>query len=77
MVYCHLDRPGLHLQARLLRQVLGEPVQVEGREGTLGPPAEFLHRLIYLTVATLIRETVSLKWLQILAGRWVRMMQFR
>ena len=50
---------------------------VDGLQGTLAPPAEFVRRLVHLTVTTLHRPRLTLKWMQILAGRWVRAMQFR
>ncbi|CAK0796360.1 unnamed protein product, partial [Prorocentrum cordatum] len=49
-------------------QSLGEAI--DGDRGTIGPPAEFVRRLISLTLATLQRPTVTQKWMQILAGRW-------
>ncbi|CAK0822773.1 unnamed protein product, partial [Prorocentrum cordatum] len=56
-------------------QSLGEAI--DGERGTIGPPAEFVRRLISLTLATLQRPTVTQKWMQILAGRWVRRLLFR
>ncbi|CAK0802495.1 unnamed protein product, partial [Prorocentrum cordatum] len=56
-------------------QSLGEAI--DGERGTIGPPAEFVRRLISLTLATLQRPTVTQKWMQILAGRWVRYLLFR
>ncbi|CAK0792825.1 unnamed protein product, partial [Prorocentrum cordatum] len=50
---------------------------IDGDRGTIGPPAEFVRRLISLTLATLQRPTVTQKWMQILAGRWVRCLLFR
>ncbi|CAK0879486.1 unnamed protein product, partial [Prorocentrum cordatum] len=43
---------------------------IDGARGTMSPPADFIRRLVSLTLATLKRGTVAQKWMQMLAGRW-------
>ena len=54
---------------------------VDGVEGTIRPPPPFVRRLRHFTVSSLIEGSRSPglihKWLQILAGRWVRCCMFR
>ncbi|CAK0898854.1 unnamed protein product, partial [Prorocentrum cordatum] len=50
---------------------------VNGEQGTIGPPGEFCRKVIVLAPHTLRRPRVTQKWLQVLAGRWVRMMLYR
>ena len=38
-------------------------------------PSETIRKLVSLTVTTLCRPRVSKRWMQILGGRWVRVMQ--
>ncbi|CAK0819392.1 unnamed protein product, partial [Prorocentrum cordatum] len=62
--------------ARELQTVsLGEAI--DGELGTIGPPKEFVLRLVSLTLETISREKVAQKWMQIFAGRWVRCFLFR
>ncbi|CAK0839771.1 unnamed protein product, partial [Prorocentrum cordatum] len=56
-------------------QSLGEAI--DGAQGTIGPPAQFVQRLVSLTIETLKRESVTQKWMKILAGRWVLCLLFR
>ncbi|CAK0903887.1 unnamed protein product, partial [Prorocentrum cordatum] len=56
-------------------QSLGEAI--DGAQGTIVPPAQFVQRLVSLTIETLRRKVVAQKWMQILAGRWVRCLLFR
>ncbi|CAK0904679.1 unnamed protein product, partial [Prorocentrum cordatum] len=56
-------------------QSLGEAI--DGAQGTIGPPAQFVQRLVSLTIEALRRKVVTQKWMQILAGRWVRCLLFR
>ncbi|CAK0884801.1 unnamed protein product, partial [Prorocentrum cordatum] len=50
---------------------------VNGEQGAIWPPGEFCHRVAALTLYTLRRQRVAQKWMQVLAGRWVRMMLYR
>ena len=50
---------------------------VDGLQGTIGPPAEYCRKVVSLTLHTLRRPRVTQRWLQVLAGRWVRMMLYR
>ena len=51
--------------------------QIDGFQGVIVPPAVFVRQLIHFTLATLNSSRVGRKWMQILAGRWVRVFQFR
>ena len=48
-----------------------------GAQGTISAPPDFVKKLVHFTLVTLNRKRVSQKWMQILAGRWIRMMQYR
>ena len=50
--------------------------RVEGTLAHIGPPQLFVARLVHFTMTSLAGGPVSLKWLQILAGRWVRLFQY-
>ena len=51
--------------------------EVDGREGTLGPSAERLTKLIQATLVVIGRPNLNLKWVQVIAGRWVHVLAFR
>ena len=51
--------------------------EVDGREGTLGPSAERLTKLIQATLLVIGRPNLNHKWVQVIAGRWVHVLAFR
>ena len=53
---------------KILGSVLVEGVRVR-------PPAEAIAKLVHLTLATIEKPRVTKRWMQVLAGRWVRCMQ--
>ncbi|CAK0844516.1 unnamed protein product, partial [Prorocentrum cordatum] len=59
----------------LKSQAFGEPVG--GDLGMISPPKDFACKLVGLSLFSLDREKVAQRWLQVLAGRWVRAMMFR
>ena len=67
--------PGKEVVRALQTKALGD--QSDGFQGVIGPPAVFVRELIRFTLATLNLSRVGRKWMQILAGRWVRVFQFR
>ena len=50
---------------------------LSGSEQTLGPSAERLVRLIQTTLVVLSSTFLNRKWVQVVAGRWVHVLQFR
>ena len=56
-------------------QALGE--HIDGKRGVIGPPLDFVHRLLSITFVTLEKESVTQKWLQVVAGRWARAIYFQ
>ena len=62
------------------KAVLGQPagkllgVQLQAGHRLTGP-SDVVQGVIQLTLHTLARPRVTKKWLQILMGRWVRLMQ--
>ena len=72
----HVPRsPGKEVVRVLHSKALGD--QVDGFQGVIGPPAIFVRELIHFTLVTLSLLRVGRKWMQIPAGRWVRVFQFR
>ena len=63
------------VQRRSWTKSLGSAVR--GRQGVLAPPAEFLARLMSLTLFTISFSRVTKRWLQVVTGRWIRAMMFR
>ena len=53
---------------KILGSMLVEGVRVR-------PPADAIRKLVNLTLATIGRPRVTKRWMQVLAGRWVRCMQ--
>ncbi|CAK0876940.1 unnamed protein product [Prorocentrum cordatum] len=56
---------------------LGEFVDCELGMISPPPPKDFTYKLVIFSLYTLDREKVTQRWLQVLAGRWVRAMMFR
>ena len=50
---------------------------IEGKEGTLGPSAGRLVKLIQTTLLVISKNRLRKKWVQVVAGRWVHVMSFR
>ena len=48
-------------------------VLIEGKRVRVEP--QVLHKLVSLTLATIARPAVTKRWMQVLGGRWVRVMQ--
>ena len=65
------------------KKVSGEPVahelgaMLQGDEGTLGPSPERVLKLVQTTLVVIGRRSLSRKWVQVIAGRWVHCMSFR
>ena len=53
-------------------QTKGLGDQIDAFQRVIGPPAVFVQELIHFTLATLNLSQVGRNWMQILAGRWVR-----
>ena len=62
--------PGQEVTHPLQTKALGD--QIDGNQGLIGPPGAFVRELTHFTLATLKLSQVGRKWMQILAGRWVR-----
>ena len=62
--------PGKEVIRALHPKALGD--QIDGTQGVIGPPAAFARELIHFTLTTLNLVRVGKKWMQILAGRWVK-----
>ena len=50
---------------------------MSGTEQCIGPSAERLVKLIQTTLVILSRRFLNRKWVQVVAGRWVHVLQFR
>eukprot|EP00435_Cladocopium_sp_Y103_P022889 s2074_g5.t1 len=61
--------------AELTAQELG--AQLDGSARTMGPSLERMIKLVHATVVLLSRKSLSRKLVQVLAGRWVHVFQFR
>ena len=60
----------------VLRQPTAKLLGVEVRDGhRLTGPTKVVHGVVQLTLHTLARPRVTKKWLQIILGRWIRLMQ--
>ena len=70
-----LRSPGMEVTRSLPTKSLGD--HIDGYQGVIGPPDAFVRELIHFTLATLQLSQVGRKWMQILAGRWGRVFQFR
>jgi len=49
----------------------------DGEAGTMGPSRERLLRLIQTTLVVISKRRLRIKWVQVIAGRWVHCMAFR
>ena len=68
--------PGKEVVRALQTNALGD--QIDFFQGMISPPAVFVRELVHFTLATLnFKPRVGRKWMQILAGRWVWVFQFR
>ena len=67
--------PGKEVIRALYTKALGD--QIDGSHGVIEPPAAFARELIHFKLTTLNLVRVGKKWMQILAGRLVRVFQFR
>ena len=60
----------------VVRETSGKLLGVALKAGhRLRGPTEVVHGVLQLTLHTLARPKVTKKWLQVLMGRWVRLMQ--
>ena len=50
---------------------------IDGVEGTFRPPVVFLQNLISLSLVSVRERCHTLRWMQVLCGRWSRAFQFR
>ena len=67
--------PGKEVVRALQTETLGD--QIDGFQRVIRPLAVFVRELVHFTFTTLNLSRVGRKWMQILAGRWVRVFQFR
>ena len=51
--------------------------QVDGTGGLLGPSQERLLKLLQTTMVVISKGRLKKKWVQVVAGRWVRILSFR